>query len=70
MKISLEWLSEFIQPDWAARELGDRLTMAGFELESITPAAPLPRAFLMVISTPWPQTPGNCLRWLRKATSS
>ena len=40
MKISLEWLREFVDPGLAPRELGDRLTMAGFELESITAAAP------------------------------
>ena len=40
MKISLEWLRDFVDPGLAPRELGDRLTMAGFELESITAAAP------------------------------
>jgi len=40
MKISLEWLTEWVKSDLAARELGHRLTMAGFELESISPAAP------------------------------
>ena len=41
MKISLEALREWVAHDLAPRELGDRLTMAGFELESITPAAPV-----------------------------
>jgi len=41
MKISLEALREWVSHDLAPRELGDRLTMAGFELESITPAAPV-----------------------------
>jgi len=40
MKISLEWLAEWVESGFDARELGHRLTMAGFELESITPAAP------------------------------
>jgi phenylalanyl-tRNA synthetase beta chain len=40
MKVSLDWLAEFVTPDCGPRELGDRLTMAGFELESLTPAAP------------------------------
>jgi phenylalanyl-tRNA synthetase beta chain len=40
MKISRQWLDEWIRSGWSSRELGDRLTMAGFELESITPAAP------------------------------
>lgn len=40
MKVSLDWLAEFVAPDCGPRELGDRLTMAGFELEAVTPAAP------------------------------
>ena len=40
MKISLAWLADWVKSDLAARELGHRLTMAGFELESITAAAP------------------------------
>jgi len=40
MKISSSWLAEWVPSNLSARELGDRLTMAGFELESITPAAP------------------------------
>jgi phenylalanyl-tRNA synthetase beta chain len=40
MKISMSWLSEWAPSGLSARELGDRLTMAGFELESIAPAAP------------------------------
>ncbi len=40
MKISLDWLADFVTPDCTPRELGDRLTMAGFELESVTAAAP------------------------------
>lgn len=39
MKLSHNWLKEFVANAPAARELGDRLTMAGFELESIQPAA-------------------------------
>ncbi len=40
MKISTSWLTEWVQSGLSARELGDRLTMAGFELESIAAAAP------------------------------
>ncbi|MFM7397024.1 MAG: phenylalanine--tRNA ligase subunit beta [Gammaproteobacteria bacterium] len=40
MKISMAWLSEWVASGLPARELGDRLTMAGFELESVAPAAP------------------------------
>jgi phenylalanyl-tRNA synthetase beta chain len=39
MKLSHNWLKEFVANAPAARELGDRLTMVGFELESIQPAA-------------------------------
>ncbi len=40
MKISSSWLEEWVPSGLAARALGDRLTMAGFELESIALAAP------------------------------
>ena len=40
MKISSSWLAEWAPTSLSARELGDRLTMAGFELESVAPAAP------------------------------
>jgi phenylalanyl-tRNA synthetase beta chain len=40
MRISYQWLSEWVSVPWEARELGERLTMAGFELERLEPAAP------------------------------
>ena len=40
MRIPLSWLREFVDVPWSGRELGSRLTMSGFELESIEPAAP------------------------------
>lgn len=40
MKLSWSWLKEFVSDLPAPRELGDGLTMAGFELESLQPAAP------------------------------
>ena len=40
MKIPLDWLTEWVKVPWDARTLGARLTMAGFELESLTTAAP------------------------------
>lgn len=40
MKISLDWLRQFVEPSISARELGDRLSMTGFELESLSSAAP------------------------------
>jgi len=35
MKLSYEWLKEWVAVPWDAGELGSRLTMAGFELEGI-----------------------------------
>jgi len=40
MKIPYSWLGEWVAHPWQAAELGSRLTMAGFELESLEPAAP------------------------------
>lgn len=40
MRLSFAWLREWVDVPWEARELGSRLTMAGFELEAIEPAAP------------------------------
>jgi phenylalanyl-tRNA synthetase beta chain len=40
MKLPYSWLTEWVRVPWPAGELGARLTMAGFELESLEPAAP------------------------------
>jgi phenylalanyl-tRNA synthetase beta chain len=40
MKIPYQWLREWVQVPWTPAELGARLTMAGFELESLESAAP------------------------------
>ncbi|MBP6999082.1 MAG: phenylalanine--tRNA ligase subunit beta [Tepidiphilus sp.] len=40
MKFPERWLREFCDPPLSAEELGERLTMAGLELESLEPAAP------------------------------
>jgi phenylalanyl-tRNA synthetase beta chain len=40
VKIPCDWLAEWVELPWDARTLGARLTMAGFELESISTAAP------------------------------
>jgi phenylalanyl-tRNA synthetase beta chain len=40
MKVPYSWLTEWTEIAWDARELGSRLTMSGFELESLEPAAP------------------------------
>ncbi|MEJ0087998.1 MAG: phenylalanine--tRNA ligase subunit beta [Pseudomonadota bacterium] len=48
MRIPLSWLREFVDVPWSAKELGSRLTMAGFELEALEKAAP---AFSGVVVT-------------------
>ncbi len=40
MRISYQWLREWVPVPWEAPELGERLTMVGFELEKLEPAAP------------------------------
>jgi phenylalanyl-tRNA synthetase beta chain len=40
MKVPYSWLAEWVKVPWPAPELGSRLTLAGFELESLSPAAP------------------------------
>ena len=40
MKLPYSWLGEWVKLPWQPRELGSRLTMAGFELESLESAAP------------------------------
>lgn len=38
MKVSLSWLRDFVEIEVSAQELADRLTMAGFEVESMESA--------------------------------
>src|SRR5690348_3729167 len=40
MRVPYDWLAEWVRVPWEAPELGARLTMAGFELEALNPAAP------------------------------
>ncbi|HTW74729.1 MAG TPA: phenylalanine--tRNA ligase subunit beta [Steroidobacteraceae bacterium] len=42
MKVPLSWLGEWVDwpREWDVQELARRLTFAGFEVESVTPAAP------------------------------
>ncbi|MEO7806292.1 MAG: phenylalanine--tRNA ligase subunit beta, partial [Steroidobacteraceae bacterium] len=39
MKLPLSWLKEWVDPHWSAEDLSRRLTMTGFEVEGIAPAA-------------------------------
>ena len=40
MKVSEQWLREWVDPQVSSEELGERLTMAGLELDDMQPAAP------------------------------
>src|SRR5262245_40569101 len=40
MKVPYSWLADWVGIPWDAAELGSRLTMAGFELDGLEPAAP------------------------------
>jgi phenylalanyl-tRNA synthetase beta chain len=40
MKVPYSWLADWVDIPWHAAELGSRLTMAGFELDGLEPAAP------------------------------
>ena len=40
MRVSTTWLSEWVDTGWDTATLAHRLTMAGFEVEAIEPAAP------------------------------
>ena len=46
MKVPYSWLADWVDVPWEARELGSRLTMSGFELDALEPAAP---AFTQVV---------------------
>jgi len=40
MKLPVSWLRSWVEVPWSDRELADRLTMLGFEVESLQPVAP------------------------------
>jgi phenylalanyl-tRNA synthetase beta chain len=41
MKISEAWLREWVDPELSSRDLANRLTMAGLEVDNVAPAAPM-----------------------------
>lgn len=41
MKVPYSWMADWVDIPWPAPELGSRLTMAGFELDGLEPAAPV-----------------------------
>ncbi|MEN9774015.1 MAG: hypothetical protein RL322_1085 [Pseudomonadota bacterium] len=40
MRVPEQWLRQYVATDWSAEQIGERLTMAGLELEESLPAAP------------------------------
>ncbi len=40
MQLPLSWLRQFCNPELTDADLGEKLTMAGLELEELEPAAP------------------------------
>ncbi len=40
MKLPLSWLRSWVDVPWSDREIADRLTMLGFEVEALSPVAP------------------------------
>ena len=47
MKVSEQWLREWVDPDLSSIELAAQLTMAGLEVDHLEPAAP---AFEQVVA--------------------
>ena len=41
MDISYNWLNRYVEHDWAPEALAEKLTMAGLEVESVTPVGQL-----------------------------
>jgi phenylalanyl-tRNA synthetase beta chain len=69
MRLPLSWLREWVDVSWSPRELADRLTMLGFEVEGIGSAAP-PFADVVVaeIVTAEPHPQAEKLRVCRVST--
>ena len=71
MKIPYSWLAEWAPVPWPAPELGARLTMAGFELESLERAAPdFSKVLVAEILSAEPHPQADKLRVCRVSTGS
>ena len=46
MKITLNWLKQYVHFDWSAEELADRITMLGIEVEGVEPLVESVQLFL------------------------
>ena len=52
MLVSYNWLQDYVQIPWEPEELARRLTMAGLEVEGLTPfALDLPRVYIGLVKT-------------------
>jgi phenylalanyl-tRNA synthetase beta chain len=73
MKLSLSWLADWVDlpPDWDAAELSRRLTLAGFEIEAHSPAAPaFERVVVARITSVEPHPQAEKLRVCRVETGA
>lgn len=71
MKIPYGWLSEWVAVPWQAAELGRRLTLAGFELEALSPAAPpFSQVIVALIERAEPHPQAERLQVCRVSTGS
>lgn len=51
MLVSYRWLQDYVDIPWEPEELAERLTMAGLEVEGITPLAPaLDRVYVGLVT--------------------
>jgi phenylalanyl-tRNA synthetase beta chain len=62
MKISEQWLREYVSTRWNTRELVERLTMAGVEVSGATPVAALKRVIVGVVQSVAPVSDSSHLR--------
>ena len=57
MRVSLDWLKDWVPVSLATRDLAHRLTMAGLEVEAIEPAAPPLDGVVAGVVTEWAKHP-------------
>ncbi|MBV9697024.1 MAG: phenylalanine--tRNA ligase subunit beta, partial [Gammaproteobacteria bacterium] len=71
MKVPYGWLKEWVRVPWQPRELGQRLTLAGFELEAVAPAAPpFSQVVVALIEEAGPHPQADKLRVCRVSTGT
>ncbi|MBV8783466.1 MAG: phenylalanine--tRNA ligase subunit beta, partial [Gammaproteobacteria bacterium] len=71
MKVPYGWLKEWVRVPWKPHELGQRLTLAGFELEAVAPAAPpFSQVVVALIEEAGPHPQADKLRVCRVSTGT